>query len=191
MRCPYCVHPDSRVTDSRDSGEGVRRRRECIRCSLRFTTYERIHAPTLMVVKRDGRREAFLQEKLHAGIRLSCVKRPVSTNIIEKLVDEIETQLVGLGKPEAPSYVVGEMVMERLKPLDRVAYIRFASVYHGFPDAEAFREEVEGLVKGRESRTGQLELFPQAQPASRHAQRAAGLPRQRARREAKTSSSAL
>ena len=150
MLCPFCSHQDSKVIDSRDAGEEVRRRRECLRCGLRFTTYERLQARALLVVKRDGRREEFSRDKLWASLTKACAKRPLPIGSIDKVVDDIEGQLANVGKAEIPSKVIGEMVMERLKQLDRVAYIRFASVYRAFRDIESFKEEVDALLEPRE-----------------------------------------
>ena len=157
MKCPYCGHSDSKVTDSRNANEGIRRRRQCLLCDRRFTTYERVQAD-LSVIKKDGRREEFQREKLTAGVRKACTKRPVSEESIEKMADEIEAELQEMGKLEVTSATIGELVMERLRELDRVAYIRFASVYRQFADIETFREEVEALAQGR-----QLSPFPTAQ----------------------------
>ena len=151
MRCPYCNHNESKVIDSREATEGIRRRRECIQCSLRYTTYERIQTTALMVAKRDGRREEFNRDKLTSSIRKACVKRPLPTGTIEKLVDDIEAELQKLGRAEIPSSHIGGMVMDRLRALDRVAYIRFASVYRDFADIETFREEVDSLLAAREA----------------------------------------
>ena len=140
MRCPYCNHSDSKVIDSREASDGIRRRRECIQCGLRYTTYERIQATALMVAKRDGRREEFNRDKLMESIRLACAKRPLPIGAIDRVVNEIETQLQNLGRAEIPSRTIGEMVMSRLKDMDRVAYIRFASVYRDFADLETFRD---------------------------------------------------
>jgi len=162
MNCPYCSHPDSKVTDSRESSESIRRRRECLLCGRRFTTYERVQAG-LLVIKKDGRREEFQREKLVTGVRKACTKRPVSEETIEKMADEIEAELQEMGKLEVASSTIGEMVMERLKEIDRVAYIRFASVYRQFADIETFKEEVEALTqKGELSRypDNQLPLIP-------------------------------
>ena len=163
MYCPYCNHSESRVIDSREAPEGVRRRRECLQCGLRYTTYERIQSIALMVAKRDGRREDFHRDKLIASILKACVKRPLPTGTIEKLVDDIETELQGLGRAEILSSSVGEMVMERLRGLDRVAYIRFASVYRDFADIESFKEEVEALQESldRQVPNPQLPLMPE------------------------------
>ncbi len=156
MHCPYCGHNDSHVIDSREAGEGIRRRRECLQCSLRFTTYERVQTASLFVVKRDGRREEFNRDKLTESIRLACVKRPLPTGAIDRVVNEIETQFQNLGRAEIPSKNVGEMVMSRLKDLDRVAYIRFASVYRDFADLETFREEVDAMLVAREAEAKQV-----------------------------------
>jgi len=145
MRCPYCGHEESKVTDSRAVEDGIRRRRECLRCGLRFTTYERIQTMALLVAKRDGRREEFRRDKLTAGIVKACAKRPVSLKEIERMVDDVEGVLQSLGHAEIPSSRLGEIVMERLKRLDRVAYIRFASVYRDFEDIESFEQAVQDL----------------------------------------------
>ena len=145
MRCPYCTFGDSRVTDSRVVENGIRRRRECQRCGLRFTTYERIQAAALMVSKQDGRREEFNREKLIVGIRKACTKRPISSRTIEKMVEEVESELQHLGQVEIPTSILGSMVMDRLMKLDRVAYIRYASVYRDFQDIESFEQAVQDL----------------------------------------------
>lgn len=152
MRCPYCDHDVSRVTDSREASDGIKRRRECARCGLRFTTSERVFTPALLVVKRDGRREEFDREKVRSGVLTSCAKRPVSSQSIDRLVDDVERQLSALGKAEVPGTMVGQMVMEGLKALDDVAYVRFASVYRNFTDAESFSHEVEALQRDPEPR---------------------------------------
>ena len=145
MRCPYCDHDESRVTDSREASDGVRRRRECGRCGLRFTTVERVQTTSLLVVKRDGRREEFIADKVRSGVLHACTKRPVSVEAIDGLVEQVERGLSRLGRPEVPGAVVGQMVMEELKTLDHVAYVRFASVYRNFTDPESFAKEVEAL----------------------------------------------
>ncbi len=147
LHCPSCNHDDSRVIDSRDSGDGIRRRRECAECSVRFTTYEKVQTRVLMVSKGDGRREEFNRDKLWGGLAKACAKRPLPTGSVEKLVQEVESDLAESGKGEVPSRAIGKMVMERLKNLDRVAYIRFASVYRDFQDIETFKEEVEALLE--------------------------------------------
>ena len=178
MRCPYCDHPDSRVTDSRVAEVGVRRRRECDRCGLRFTTYERAQTTALWVGKRDGRREEFNRDKLMSGIAKACTKRPVSSRDVEKVVEDVEAQLHALGRAEIPSNLIGEMVMERLKQLDRVAYVRFASVYRDFQDIESFERVVQDLRQGIESE--QLPLIEGVAPP-RAGRR--GRPRRRSSKE--------
>lgn len=145
MRCPHCGDADSRVTDSRDTGNEIRRRRECTACGARFTTYERVQQAALVVEKRDGRREEFNREKIARSIRLACVKRPLPTGSVEKLVDEIESDLQRIGRAEVKASRVGEIAMERLKGLDPVAYIRYASVYRDFADLDVFLREIQAL----------------------------------------------
>jgi len=145
MHCPFCGHPHSRVTDSRVAENGIRRRRECQSCELRFTTYERVQAAPLMVSKQDNRREEFNREKLVSGIRKACAKRPVASRTIDKMVEDIEAELQHMGNMEISTTVLGTMVMERLRELDRVAYIRYASVYRAFQDIESFEEVVRDL----------------------------------------------
>ncbi|MSQ22413.1 MAG: transcriptional repressor NrdR [Dehalococcoidia bacterium] len=161
MLCPYCGHDDSRVIDSRDAGEGIRRRRECLQCGLRFTTYERIQTTALLVAKRDGRREEFNRDKLMNSLRIACAKRPLPTGAIERVVSDIEGEVQKLGKAEIPSSIIGEMVIQRLKSLDRVAYIRFASVYRDFADLETFKEEVEAMLSAK---AGAAQRAPENQP---------------------------
>jgi len=162
MRCPYCGHDDSKVIDSRDVIEAVRRRRECLGCSARFTTYERLHAVSLLVIKKNGQREEFRREKIIGGIRKACTKRPVSKDTIEQIVDDIEDRLRKSGKGEVAASVIGDMVMERLRELDGIAYIRFASVYRAFDDIEEVREEADAYAKLSlpHGSTAQLPLFP-------------------------------
>jgi transcriptional repressor NrdR len=147
MRCPSCDGTDNRVVDTRTSraGRAVRRRRECLGCGERFTTYEYVEARTVQVLKRDGSAEDFDREKLVRGLRIASAKRPVSASQIEGLVDEIQDELSRQAGVEVPSSLIGEMVMERLKPLDRVAYVRFASVYRNFQDVEEFQVFVDDL----------------------------------------------
>jgi transcriptional repressor NrdR len=147
MRCPYCDHAESRVTDSREAPDGIKRRRECRRCGLRFTTAERVQTTSLLVVKRDGRREEFNREKVRAGILHACAKRPVSVGAIDGMVDQVERGLSTLGRAEVPGAVIGQLVMEGLKTLDHVAYVRYASVYRNFTDLESFAKEVEALQR--------------------------------------------
>lgn len=162
MRCPYCQHPDSKVIDSRDVQAGIRRRRECLRCRSRFTTYERIETQTLYVSKKDGRREEFDRSKLLAGVRTACAKRPLPTGTVDRLVESVEAELHRLGRAEVASSLIGELVMERLRNLDQIAYVRFASVYREFTDLETLRREVETLAlgRGRGAPAAQLPLLP-------------------------------
>ncbi len=147
MKCPFCGFKDSQVVDSRDVGEAIRRRRSCLECSARFTTYEKVLAKNLYVVKKDDRREEFQREKLLLGIRKACEKRPLPVGTIEKLVDEIESELYKLGRAEIPSTIIGDMVMRKLETVDHIAYIRFASVYRPFSDLESLKKAVDKLVK--------------------------------------------
>lgn len=153
MRCPYCGHLEDKVVDSREAGDGqaTRRRRECLGCSRRFTTYERIEEILPAVVKKDGRREPFDRKKILEGLTRACQKRPVSAAQIEALIAAVERQVQELGEKEIPSRVVGEAVMARLRDLDPVAFVRFASVYRAFEDVGDFMSELEGLAakKGR------------------------------------------
>ena len=151
MLCPYCTHQDSKVIDSRDAGDGIRRRRECLRCGLRFTTYEYVQSRALQVLKSDERREEFSRDKLSASLTKACAKRPLAVGTIEKIIADIESHLGSSGRAEVSSKIIGEMVMERLKQLDQVAYIRFASVYRDFRDIESFKEEIEALLEPREN----------------------------------------
>ena len=150
MRCPYCAKEDSKVIDTRESDETIRRRRECLKCGRRFTTYERVAQTSLMVIKQDNRREAFDRQKLMNGIVRACAKRPVSTDSIEHMVDDIEMQLHALGRSEVDSQRIGQMVMERLRVLDDVAYVRFASVYRRFADLESLQIEIQRLRERKE-----------------------------------------
>lgn len=150
MRCPYCGAPESRVIDSRDvrEGEAIRRRRECVACSRRFTTYEIAELRELIVVKRDGRREPFDRGKLTAKLRIAATKRPVPMAEIERIVREVETELLDTGASEVTSTAIGESVLAKLKALDDVAYIRFASVYREFKDLDDWRREMAALDAG-------------------------------------------
>ncbi len=159
MRCPFCGFSDSKVTNSREADSGIRRRRECRKCGVRFTTYERVQSTALMVSKQDGRREEFDREKLVGGLRKACTKRPIPSRTVEKMVEDIETELQQLGLGEVPSSKIGEMIMERLRKVDRVAYIRYASVYRDFQDIESFEQAVKDLREG----STQLSL-PEAAP---------------------------
>ena len=144
MDCPFCSGK-TRVTDKRESPEGVRRRRECLKCKKRFTTYEKIGRGDLYVIKKDGRREKFSREKLETGIQRAFEKRPVKKEEIDKMINEIEEQLMKHGKKEVKSEKIGEVAMRKIKHLDNVAYIRFASVYRDFQDIKDFKEELRGL----------------------------------------------
>ena len=148
MRCPFCENPDSKVIDSRptEDGHAIRRRRECTRCENRFTTYEKVEEVMLMVIKRDGSREAFDRKKVMNGIVKACEKRPVSMDTIEGMVDNIERGLNNLMKKEVESSFIGELIMEQLKEVDQVAYVRFASVYRQFTDVNTFVAEIEKLI---------------------------------------------
>lgn len=148
MDCPYCNYRDSRVIDSRDVNDGIRRRRQCLKCDSRFTTYERLQPVSLFVIKKDQRREEFNRDKLLSGIRKACEKRPLPSGTVDKVADDIETGLFGYGRVEIPTTVIGDMVMARLQALDHIAYIRFASVYRDFTDITALKEEVDALVTG-------------------------------------------
>jgi transcriptional repressor NrdR len=164
MRCPYCGFGDTKVIDSRDSEEGIRRRRECLACGERFTTFERVQTVGLQVIKKDGRRQDFSREKVLRGIRRACEKRPLPVGSIEAVVDDIEATLHAQGKAEVPSSLVGELVMDHLRDLDHIAYIRFASVYRAFADVESLREELESLTgaspRAAPRLAGQLPLIP-------------------------------
>ena len=143
MRCPFCGHPDTKVTDSREADDGIRRRRECLQCERRFTTYERVQAAPIMVVKKDGRREEFSREKVRAGIRRSCDKLEVSAAQIDSIVDDIESALRDRGAAEVPSHEIGELVMDGLRELNYAAYVRFASHYRDFVSLEELQAEIE------------------------------------------------
>lgn len=146
VKCPYCGYIESRVTDSRDQGGTVHRRRRCEHCHQRFSTVEHVVLPELMVVKRDGRRESFKREKLEVGLRRAAQKRPIPVGELETIVEDIENELYKLGRAEIESRIIGEMVMARLRKLDDIAYIRFASVYRSYPDIEAMRQELDSLL---------------------------------------------
>ena len=149
MRCVKCGTDDSSVVDSRGDGESIRRRRACQQCGFRFTTYERMEMPTPMVVKKDGRREPFSREKVRAGLSRACEKRPVSMEQIEEAVSSVEKAIAGDLAKEVPSQRVGDLVMNELRRLDEVAYVRFASVYMEFSDVSQFVDTLEGLRSGK------------------------------------------
>lgn len=166
MRCPYCGGLESRVMDSRGLDEVVRRRRRCLACGARFTTYERIQPHDMFVMKKDGRREEFNRDKLFSGIRKACEKRPLPTGALDKLVDNIEAELYKAGKTEVPSFHIGDLVMEGLEKLDYIAYIRFASVYREFADITTLQQAVDTLLGGEAGMsppTSQLSLLPTEQ----------------------------
>lgn len=148
MKCPYCYFFESKVVDSRptDEGQAIRRRRECIKCNKRFTTYEKIEEIPIMVIKKDGNRESYDRNKLLNGIIKSCEKRPVSMNDIERIVDEIEVELSNSLEKEITSVAIGELVMNKLKDIDEVSYVRFASVYRQFKDLNTFMNELKKLL---------------------------------------------
>ncbi|MEW6228867.1 MAG: transcriptional regulator NrdR, partial [Bacillota bacterium] len=147
MRCPYCRHPESKVVDSRatDEGSAIRRRRECLSCERRFTTYETVDEVPLMVVKKDGRREPFNRNKILTGLMKACQKRPIPMNVLEQVTSEVERELRGRLDPEVSSEAIGEMVVRKLRSLDKVAYVRFASVYREFKDIDTFMQELKKL----------------------------------------------
>ena len=149
MKCPYCHKNDSQVIDTRElpEGDGIRRRRRCNACHQRFTTYERVQPVSLVIVKRDGRREEYDRRKLITGLQIASAKRPVSADTIEKLVNEVESELFNLGTAEIPSTTVGELVLERLKDVDQVAYVRFASVYLNFADLNEMGTAIGHLIQ--------------------------------------------
>jgi transcriptional repressor NrdR len=179
MNCPFCANPDTKVTDSRPDADGIRRRRECLACGQRFSTVERVELGGVALVKKDGRREEFDRGKIIAGVRKACEKRPIPSGAIEALADDVEKAVLALNKAEVPSSVVGEMVMERLRALDQIAYIRFASVYRAFADVDALEQELEALKAGwarRDVPPDQLALLPDVAPG-------APAPRKRVRRQ--------
>lgn len=148
MRCVYCNHLESKVVDSRPTEDGwaIRRRRECMNCGKRFTTYEKIENPMILVVKKDGRREPFSAEKIRSGLIKACEKRPVTAQDIDRIVSQVEKGVFNSLEQEVTSHQIGEMIMEKLKELDQVAYVRFASVYRQFRDINTFRDELNKLL---------------------------------------------
>lgn len=148
MKCPYCSHPDTRVIDSRpaEDGSSIRRRRSCDICGKRFTTYEKVETIPLIIIKKDDTREQYNRGKIENGVLRACYKRPVSADAIQKSVDRIETKIFSLEEKEIPSSVIGEIVMEELKNLDEVAYVRFASVYREFKDVNTFMSEIKKIL---------------------------------------------
>ncbi len=149
MRCPSCQHVDSKVVDSRASSDAsaIRRRRECLDCGFRFSTYEQIELLNLNVIKKNGHREPYRQEKLKGGVYRALEKRPVSDKEVRKMITDIEQEIQSLGANEIPVEKIGEIVMNKLREVDEVAYIRFASVYRSFKDIESFKEELNNLLK--------------------------------------------
>ncbi|MCK5624852.1 transcriptional regulator NrdR [Candidatus Pacearchaeota archaeon] len=145
MDCPYCSHINSKVTDKRKSPQGVRRRRECLKCKKRFTTYEKTEKGDLYVIKKQGQREKFNRDKLESGIERAFEKRPVSRDKVQKMINEIEEQIRKRGKKEIKSSIIGDLVSKKIKRLDKVAYIRFASVYRDFEDIKDFKKELKEL----------------------------------------------
>ena len=143
MMCPFCKEPDTKVIDSRRNEDfSIRRRRECLKCKKRFTTYEKIETSPILVIKKDSTREPFDKEKLRKGILNSCIKRPISSKIVDRLVEEVENEISLRDEPEIPSIEIGELVLKKLKRIDDIAYIRFASVYREFKEVENFNAEV-------------------------------------------------
>jgi transcriptional repressor NrdR len=150
MKCPYCGGKRTRVIDTTRTARGIRRRRECKACDQRFSTMERAILTTPLVVKRDGRREEFNHEKLLAGLRTACTRRPISAGDLERLVDRVESRIREVGKSEVPSRLIGDLTVEELKELDPVSYIRYAIVYLGLEDLEAVRAEIDRLLEERD-----------------------------------------
>jgi transcriptional repressor NrdR len=150
MQCPFCATEDNKVIDTRESADSIRRRRQCAKCGKRYTTYERIAQTGLMVIKQDGRRESFDRQKLLGGLVKACAKRPVPMPAVESVADEIEMELHALAKSEVDSQKIGQMVMARLRKLDDVAYVRFASVYRRFADLDSLALEIQRLKERKQ-----------------------------------------
>ncbi len=148
MKCPFCGHENTRVIDSRpaEDNNSIRRRRVCDECDKRFTTYEKVETITLIIIKKDNNRETYDRKKIEAGVLRACHKRPISADSINKLVDEVETEIFTREEKEIPSYIIGEIVMEKLKDLEAVAYVRFASVYREFKDINTFMDELKKVL---------------------------------------------
>ena len=148
MKCPFCSHENTRVIDSRpaEDNNSIRRRRVCDECGKRFTTYEKIETIPLIIIKKDNNREAYDRAKIEAGVLRACHKRPVSVNQINQLIDDVETEIFNMEEKEIPSSVIGELVMDKLKDLEAVAYVRFASVYREFKDVNTFVEELKKVL---------------------------------------------
>lgn len=153
MKCPFCGHENTRVIDSRPAEENnsIRRRRVCDECNKRFTTYEKIETIPLIIIKKDNNRETYDRAKIEAGVLRACHKRPVSAAQISQLVDEVETEIFSMEEKEIPSQIIGELVMNKLKDLDAVAYVRFASVYREFKDINTFMQELQNLMTGQQT----------------------------------------
>lgn len=149
MKCPFCLYPESKVIDSRpaDDGQRIRRRRECIQCGKRFTTYEAIESQPVIIIKRDKSRQVFDRNKLLSGMLRACEKRPVALETLENAIDEIESQLQNSLDREVSSAMIGELALQKLKDIDEIAYVRFASVYRDFKDIESFKSELDLLLK--------------------------------------------
>ncbi len=182
MRCPFCEQLDNKVIDSRLSsdGESIRRRRECIDCKRRFTTYERSEQALPLVVKKDGRRESFNRGKILSGLQKACEKRPVSVDTLQEIVERITRKIQELGESEVPGQRIGQEVMEELSLLDQVAYVRFASVYRDFKDLHAFMAELKSLIRedhkdasGASLSPPDITAAPSAPPVTRRSQRPA------------------
>lgn len=178
MKCPFCRDLDNKVIDSRLSKDGdiIRRRRECLRCERRFTTYERVEEMLPMIVKKDGRREVFDRMKVTAGLKKACEKRPVSMQMIEQTADRIERMLQERGEKEVSSSVIGEAIMRALYDLDKVAYVRFASVYRSFEDVNEFMRELKDLIQTSRDDSAHQRARPKGKVAQRPAPRARGTP---------------
>jgi transcriptional repressor NrdR len=162
MKCPFCAHLEDKVVDSRESkdGDSIRRRRECIECGKRFTSYERIDEIPYMVVKKDGKREGFDRNKIMAGLLRACEKRPISASQLESIVDSVEKYVQESLERERPTSDVGKIIMRRLKELDKVAYVRFASVYLEFEDVSEFMNELKDLVRARDNSVKNKKVKP-------------------------------
>lgn len=174
MRCPYCSAIENKVIDSRinQTGDITRRRRECLHCQGRFTTYERVEAVMPMIIKKDGRREPFDRDKLASGVQKACQKRPVTTAQMDKVVNDIERRVAAFSVKELPSRTIGELVMVALHKLDKVAYVRFASVYREFQDVEEFVADLKGWPQGPGSPESDDELsFPFKDPVSENGEK--------------------
>lgn len=174
MKCPYCETAQSKVTDSRDADNGIRRRRECLSCGRRFTTHEQVRLPALLVDKRDGRRQEFSRAKLVSGIDMACTRRPIPRHDIDRLADDIETELQRLGSGVVKSRDLGLMVLERLRALDEVAYMRYASVYYDFQGADDFEEQARSLRQGHPEPLVSLAAVTSRKPRARRATRRSG-----------------